>query len=93
MLDSERNVIGDGEMRSKGQLLVDHADTGDSTVSGRSREVGLAVEQHFTAVTLVNAREHLHQRALAGAILADYRVYFTGVHLKIHACQRGDRSE
>jgi len=36
---------------------------------------------------LMNARQEIHQGAFPGAVFADYRVDFSGLHGKIHALQ------
>ena len=40
--------------------------------------------QDFAAVDRVRAREHLHQRRLAGAVVAQHRDHFAGVQLQVH---------
>jgi hypothetical protein len=37
----------------------------------------------------VDARQHLHQRGLAGAVLADHGVDLAGAHAQVHVLQRG----
>ena len=77
LLVPERDVLGDGEDRDQHEVLVHHADPGLDRVA-RSVEVDRAtVDQQLTLVRRVQAVEHVHQRALAGTVLAEERVDLT----------------
>src|SRR5262249_12635938 len=75
LLAAEDHVLQDREVVGEHEVLVHHADaTGDG--------VGGAVEGHLLAVhgeralgRLLHAVEDLHQRRLAGAVLADEGVH------------------
>ena len=50
---------------------------------GEWKTCGCAVDQDLALVRLVHAVELAHQRAFAGAVLAQQGVHFAGVHIKI----------
>ena len=73
------------------ELLIDDR---DAVLAGGDR-VGdldrLAVDQDLAAgVGLVGAREHLHQRALAGPVLAHQRQHLAAPGLELHVVERFD---
>ena len=84
-LDAEQDVVGDGEMRGEGELLMDHRHTGGPRVAGRPGLVGSAVEQHRPGVGPDHAGEHLHERALARAVFAHQREHLAAGHAQVHA--------
>ena len=47
-----------------------------------------AVDQHLARVGLLDAADDLHQRRLAGAVLAEQRHDFSGADLEVDAAQR-----
>src|SRR4029079_13216757 len=81
-LAAEKDVVRDAEFRNERKLLIDDADT----AAPDGERIGLrkprAAEQHFAGVRLDRARENLEERRLAGAVLADQRVDFTGRELE-----------
>ena len=52
------------------------------------RRRGAPSIEHLTRVGLLDAADDLHQRGLAGAVLAEQRDDFSGVHVEAHAAQR-----
>ena len=87
-LAADEDVLRNGQVVHHVQLLVNDDD---------ARLLGLlrAVELNFLAlvgdgagILGVDAREHLHQRGLAGAVLAHQRVYFAPANLQIDVIQR-----
>ena len=92
-LAAQEDVLGDRQVRRQVQLLVDHA---DAEVQRRSR-VGdldrLALEPDLAGVGLVDAGQDLHQRGLAGAVLADQGVDFSGTELEASVGKRMDAGE
>ena len=47
-----------------------------------------AVDQHLAGVGLLDPADDLHQGGLAGAVLAEQRHDFSGVHVEAHATER-----
>ena len=86
---SEQDVAGDVEVVEQVQLLVDERDAAAPSrrvdVAHRRRR---AVDQHVAGVGLLDAADDLHQRGLAGAVLAEQRDDFARVHLEAHAAER-----
>src|SRR5690606_674096 len=67
---SEHDVLGDGEDGHEHEVLVHHADAGGHRVARAGERDGLTVDDDLTAVGLVQPVQHVHQRALAGTVLA-----------------------
>ena len=73
-LVAEHDVLGDGEDRDEHEVLVDHADAGGDRVAGAGEVLHHVVEDDLALVGRVEAVEDVHQRGLAGAVLAEQRV-------------------
>jgi hypothetical protein len=92
-LAAEVDVLGDVAVRQQVELLVDDADAGALGIE-RVRERDAASEQRDLAlVGVVRAAEDLHQRRLAGAVLADQRVHLADAAVEVDAVDRGDGAE
>ena len=72
------DILGDRHRRAEGELLIDDDDARGATVERRSKMRRLAVDEDLAFVRLKIAREDMHERGLAGAVLADDRVDFAG---------------
>ncbi len=73
-LDPERDVLRDGEDRDQHEMLVHHSDARGDRI-GRPAEVdGLVVDEDGAVVRLKQPVQHVHQRALARAVLTEQRV-------------------
>jgi hypothetical protein len=72
---------------------VDDADAQLLRVLGRGRLVRLATEEELALVGLVDAGQQLHQRRLAGAVLADQREHLAGAQVEVHVLERLDAGE
>ena len=81
------------EVRRERQLLVDHRDAGAARRERIARRVRGAVEPHLARVGRQRAGENRHQRALAGAVLADERADLAAAHREIDAVERDGRAE
>ena len=57
-------------------------------LSRAARRVGEASERHRPRIGTIRTAQDLHQRTLAGAILADQRVYLALAQLEIDAVER-----
>ena len=75
-------------MGSEGELLVDHAHAEGAGVERPRRLVGRGREGHLARVRRVGARQHLHKRALAGAVFAYEGEDLAGGESEIYALQR-----
>ena len=54
---------------------------------------GCAVEQDLAAIGLMHAAEDLHERRLAGAVLADQRRDLARIQLEVRVAQRARAAE
>ena len=82
---AEHDVLGDGQDRDEHEVLVDHADPARDGI-GRTEDVDrLAVEQDLALVGHRQPVEDVHQRGLAGAVLAEQRVDLARPEVEIDA--------
>jgi hypothetical protein len=68
------DVLGDGEHGDQHEVLVHHADARAHRVAGAGERDSLAVDQDLALVGVVEPVEHVHQGALAGAVLPEQGV-------------------
>ena len=64
-------------------MLVDHADAGVDGIAWRGEMTGLPLTKIVPASGLYMPGQHVHQRALAGAVLAQQRVDLARAQIKI----------
>ena len=87
------DVLGDGEVRSQHELLVDHAEA-QVAAGSRVRDVHLlALERDGAGILAVDAGQDLHERGLAGAVLADEGMHLAGAQLELGVHQGLDAGE
>ena len=87
-LGAEEDVLGDGELGDEVDLLRSDGDAGGLRLL-RAREADrLAVEAELARGRAEAAAEDVHQRRLAGAVLADDRVHRAGAELERDPAQR-----
>ena len=72
---------------------MDERDAVPAGVEGRRRTVRTASDGDRARVGCQRAGEHVHQRALARAVLADERVHFTALEREGHPVERDGRAE
>src|SRR5439155_13117714 len=89
----ERDVVGHGQRGHLHELLEDHADAMASRVVRRGDRDRGAVEADLAGVGAREAVQDLHQRALAGAVLADHGVHFTRMEVEVDAVVGDDAGE
>ena len=77
-LDAEHDVLGDREHRHQHEVLVHHADAGPDRVARALEPHRLAVDEDLALVGPVEPAEDVHQRRLAGAVLAEQAEDFAG---------------
>ena len=71
---AEQDVLGHGLRRDEREVLVDHAEPGRDRVARRAEGDRLAVEQDLAGIRPVQPGQDVHERALAGAVLAEQGV-------------------
>jgi hypothetical protein len=64
-------------------MLVDHADARRHRIARAPEGGRLVVDQDLAVIGLVQPIEDVHQRALAGTVLAEQGVYLTGLDHQI----------
>ena len=90
---ADEHVLRRRQVVHQEEFLVDDADA--RLLGGeRGRQGdGFTPHQDLALVGLVEPRENLHQRRLAGAVLADERVHLPGAQGEVDALQRPDPRE
>ena len=74
-LHSEHDVLGDGEDRHEHEVLMNHADPGGKRLAGDcGTSTGSPSRRIWPWSGLQQPVEDVHQRRLAGAVLAEQRV-------------------
>ena len=85
---AQEDVLRHGEVWNETELLIDRADA-ELSRPVRIAEIGrTAVEEDLASVPAHGTAEDLHQRGLAGAVLAEERMHFAGAHLQGGVGQR-----
>ena len=85
---AEEQIGRDVEARHQVELLIDGGD------AGRLRFARISEGDHSPSISIspssgaMHARKNVHQRRLAGAVLAEQRMDFAGVEREIDAAQR-----
>jgi len=74
-------------------VLVDHADARVDCVARRVERLRLAVEEDGPLGRLVEPVQHVHQRGLAGPVLAEQGVDTPALHREINVVVRDDPGE
>jgi hypothetical protein len=92
-LAAQVDVLGDAQVRHQVQLLVDHRDPVLLRVPRRGEAQRLAVQAQRPFIGHVHAAHDLHQRRLAGAVLAADRMHLAAADIEAHALQRDDIEE
>src|SRR6185436_12703457 len=92
-LAPEEDVLGHGQVRHQVELLVDDADP-ESQRGARARDHDRrATEPDRARVAAIYTREHLHERGLARAVLADQRMDLAGAELEPGLIERTHAGE
>jgi hypothetical protein len=89
-LVAQEDVLGDRQVRHQRELLVDDRDPGALAVPDVGERHRPAVEADLAVVGArrVHPGQHLHERGLAGAVLAADRVDLAAAHRERHVLQR-----
>ncbi len=92
-LVAQEHVLGHRQVGRDAELLMHHGDAGRVRVAHRAEVRLLAVEQEAAGEIGVHAGDDLHQRAFAGAVLADETVDLAGREREIDTTKRLDAAE
>ena len=92
-LHPQNDVVQNGEAFHQLEVLVDHADAQGIGVVGVADLDLLAVLQDLALFGLVQAKQHAHQGAFAGTVLAQQGVNFTSAQLEGNIIVRLDSRE
>ena len=84
----EEDVLGDRQAVDDIQLLVHRGDAELERSLGRGDLDGLAEPGDRAAVGAVDAGERLDEGRLAGAVLSEHAVHFSGTDVEVHSAQR-----
>jgi hypothetical protein len=84
----QHDVLADGKARHQMPLLVHDGDAERAAVMGVADLRGDAVEQDLAGIRLVHAGDHLDQRRLSGAVLAEERMDRPAFQVDRHVLQR-----
>ena len=84
----EEDVFGSREFWNQIELLVDHGDAGRAGLLRRAKRDFRTIHLQHAGIGPMGPPEHLHQRALPRAVLAQEREYLAGMHIEIHSAQR-----
>src|SRR6266545_1750625 len=89
----EEHVVVDGQLVDQREVLVDRVDAeGPGVVHGLEGHL-LAVDEEPPRIRLLEPAEDLHQRRLAGAVVADEAEHFALSQVNRHVAERLDRTE
>ena len=89
----EEDVLGDRQAVDDVQLLVHRGDAELERGLGRGDLDGLAEPGDRAAVGAVDAGERLDEGRLAGAVLSEHAVHFSGTDVEVHPAQGMDARE
>jgi hypothetical protein len=89
----ECDVLGHGERRDQSHVLEHHADTGRAGDGWRVDLLRLAVDPQLSCYWAVDAVDQLHQRALAGAVLAEHGMDLAGSDVEVDGVIGHDLAE
>ena len=84
-VEAERDVLGDGQVLEQREMLEHHADAERARLRRAGELDRLALPAHLAGARLDQAVDDLHQRRLAGAVLAEQRVDLAGIEVEIDA--------
>src|SRR6266536_973295 len=93
LLPAEEDVLVDPHVPGQGQVLVDHLDTELAGISRAVEPDRLAVDEQLPLARRVEAREDLHECALAGPVVTDNAQDLAGHEPEIDAAEGIDMAE
>ena len=90
---AEEEVRDDVEVVGQSKILVHGGDAELRRVLGRANRDRDPVHRDLAVVGREDARDDLHERRLAGSVVADEPDDLAGVDLEVHAVERLDGAE
>src|SRR5262249_19602326 len=90
---AEHDVLRNRERVDEPKVLMHHRDAGVERVTGRVELDRISPQPDLTLVRPVQPGEDVGQRRLAGAVLAEQRVYLAGSRLEVDVLVRDDSGE
>jgi len=92
-LSGEHDVLGDGEIREQGEILVDHLHSAGDRRRRVHTGVRLAVDDDLTGVGPLDSGDDLDEGRLAAPVLSREAVHLAGSELEGYAVEGGDPAE
>jgi hypothetical protein len=92
-LAAQENIVGYGKLIHQVQFLMDHHNAQLYRARDTMKANPRPVNKQIAGSRTLYAREHLHERAFAGAVFADEAMDFTRQKLQINVVERTDASE
>ena len=92
-LRAQEDVVGHRHARHQVQLLMDDRQPVSGRIAGAAEPHGLAVDGDLALVVGIDAAGDLHQRRLAGAVLAHQGMDLAGVHGEIDTLEHRHPTE
>ena len=89
-LRAEHDVLGHRHHRDEHEVLVDHPDPVLDGVLRRVHRDRLALDEDLALVRPVQAVDDVHERRLAGAVLAEERVHLPPAEVEVDRVVRDD---
>ncbi|MPM61162.1 hypothetical protein SDC9_108018 [bioreactor metagenome] len=80
---AQNDVLQNRHRLHQHEVLVDPADALFHRLGGRGNFHSLPIQVDFPGGGLIEAKEHVHQRALSGAVLAQKRVHLAALDVQI----------
>src|SRR6266536_4611056 len=93
LLAAPEKVLRGVEVRGKGEILVDRLDAEPPCLARVRDGERLALEPELAAVCVVDPRDDLDQRRLAGAVVADDRVHLVVGEREVPVAKRDEAAE
>ncbi len=90
---AEIDVLVDRHVPGEGKVLIDHLYADRTGVAWAVEADGSSLEKELAGARRVEPGEDLHQRRLAGAVVADDAEHFAALQLQADGIERGDRAE
>ena len=93
VLKTEDDVFGGGEDINQLEVLVNHADAVCKCVLRRTDDDRLPVDEDLARIREIDARDHVHQRGLAAAVLTEDGEDLAAVDLQADVVVGDDAAE
>ena len=93
VLLAQEQVRDNVEVVAEREVLVNGRDSEPGRIGGTRDRHGLPLEAETALVGRMDAGDHLDQRRLAGAVVADEGDDLAGTNLEVDVLQRLDRAE